>query len=67
MIKNQKDFRKFLNANAKRQPFDFAEYVKDAEKQYGNTGSPQYELSQFDSKSGRPELFDLEIEEDEVR
>jgi hypothetical protein len=62
MIKNKKEFKKFLLENVKG-TFNFDAYVEDAERQTGSTGTAQYELSRFESKSGRPELFDLEMEE----
>lgn len=53
-------FKKFLDKNVKNQYYNFKAYIFDLEKQVGETGVNYYELSKFESKSGKPEIFYLE-------
>lgn len=56
---NVTKFKEFLDKNCKND-YDLDEYIKDLGKQVGATGLNQYELSRYETKSGRPELFDLD-------
>ena len=53
----EREFKNFLKENVKSKVFNLDAYLDDLETQYCNTGSREYELSSFESKSGNPELF----------
>lgn len=55
---NKKEFKDFLKNNVKDfESINFDAYCEDLENQYDQTGSNCYELSKFESKTNKPELF----------
>lgn len=55
---NKKEFKNFLKNNVKDfELINFDAYCKDLENQHDQTGSKCYELSKFESKTSRSELF----------
>lgn len=53
-------FKEFLDKNIKNPCYSFEVYIFDLEKQVGETGNNYYELSKFESKSGKTEIFYIE-------
>ena len=60
IINYKNDFKQFLKDNLKKdfENINFEAYCEDLEQQYYNNGFRHYELSKFESKSGKPEIFD---------
>lgn len=59
--KDEKRFKEFLDEYCKTKDYNFDAYIDSLETEYGNTGHMEYELSEFESVSGNPELFDYEL------
>lgn len=57
-----KKFKEFLVENVKTKEYSFEAYLEELDKQHGASGSNEYELSNFESKSGNPELFSYDVE-----
>lgn len=53
----EKAFFDWYKSVSKYPDFDRNALLDDVWRKYGNTGSGSYEVSQWESKSGRPELF----------
>lgn len=53
---SKKEFKEFLDKNCKND-YNFNEYIKDLEKQVGETSCDYYELSSYESKSGNAETY----------
>lgn len=56
-------FKTFLDENMKNPNYNYDACLEDLELQHGNTGGCEYELSPFETKSGRPETFSYHLEE----
>ena len=69
-FKNVEKFEKWLNANVKNYCGIFYTYLDDVKSQYDRTAELSYELSRYETKSGKPELYDfdakiVEVDDDE--
>ncbi len=62
-FKNADNFMRWLTANVKTEQFEPEEYLKDLDKQYGETGMACYELRSYETKSGNPETISFDVEE----
>lgn len=57
---NLEKFKAFLDENVKAEWYSFDAYLNDLVKDLGSNGSTNYELSPFETKSGRPEIYRYE-------
>lgn len=62
MFKNVENFEAWIKETLKSDVYDFNAILDDVEGQYGSSGSPEYELSGFETKSGHPETYSYEVE-----
>ena len=65
-FKNIEKFEKWLNANVKNYCGMFYVYLDEVKKQYYGTALQSYELSGSETKSGKPELYDFDVQIVEV-
>ena len=57
---NLEKFEKWLD-EVMPGPYDFDAVLNDIETQYGNTAAEHYELSRFETKSGKPECYYYDV------
>jgi len=62
-FKNTDNFMRWLTANLKAEQFEPEKFLKDLDKQYGETGMTVYELRSYETKSGNPETISFEVEQ----
>lgn len=61
-VRNKEKFKRFLEENIKDNIYvSFNAYLEDLEKQYCDTGMAEYEMSKFETKSGRPQIISYKI------
>lgn len=67
MYKNLEKFVEWLKKVAKSEVTDtYIKYaLEELETQYGNSGMQEYELGPFETKSGNPETYSYNTEEEE--
>lgn len=60
-FKNVEKFEQWLESNVKAEIFDIDVYLEEVINAVSN-GNTRYELSSGESKSCKPEVYDLEVE-----
>ena len=63
MFKNIEKFEAFVNENCKYEVYSLEAYLDDVWSQYSANAAHTYEMSQYETKSGRPELYYFDVEE----
>ena len=65
-FKNVEKFDEWLNATVKNYSGLFYVFLDDLKTQYNETALQSYELSRYETKSGRTELYDFDVQIVEV-
>lgn len=60
---NAERFLEWYEENSSAAFFSEEDVLADVERQYMETGKPQYEMASYETKSGNPELYNYEVEE----
>ena len=60
MYKNTTALKSWLEQHMKR-PYDLDAVLADVKSQYGNCGSPVYELRGYETKSGNPDTYSYNV------
>lgn len=63
MFRNEEKFKSWLDYNLKADVYDFQACLKDLEDQYATSASANYELRDWETKSGHAEVYSYDVVE----